>query len=924
MQTRRRDPGPPRDLSQVIGRDEERAALTAFLEGELPAALVLAGEPGIGKTTLWRATLMEAASRGFQVVSCSPSGTETELGLAALRDLLDASYDKVESGLPSPQRRALDIALLRADAEGRAAERAAVGQGVLSVLRALTREAPLVVAVDDVQWLDRASASALEFALRRVRDEPVALLLALRLKHPLPLELERAAWFRSWERLDLSPLDLESLHRLLVPHLRITFPRPLLRRVHELSGGNPFFALELSRAVEPGTTKLRLPHRLHELVRDRLTSLPPATLHAVQVAAALSRPTVETVLATVDADRAVFDAAVEADVLAIEDREIRFTHPLVASAAYELLTPSRLRDLHERLARLLSDPEERARHLAVATAAPDELVAAAIEEGAAVARARGARAAAADLLEHAARLTPQSQLGESRRRRADAGTLHFESGDNRRGRAVLEALAAELSPGPERARVVARLALTRAYDDDLDAATDLFLEAAREARDDTRTRAEALSHLAGLLFRRRERLAEAVTHAKSAVALSRGLDDVALLADAFGQQLLAEAALGRPEAAQTMDELLGLRDATAQIRLLSHPRWIAAIVRMWWEDFEWAARVFAETIELGRASGEEALLPYVYVLAAQNECVRGRFDDAASAASAGYEIAEQAGETTLASYALALLALADAHRGRVDAARQAGRRALELAGATHGRPTYFFAASALGFLELSLGNVGAAAEQLEPIVRMARRESIREPGMTRFVVDYAEALVELGRTDEAAEIAQAYEDESTTRGRRGALGSALRCRALVLGATGESEAGLALLVRSRAEHHAASLPFERARTLLAQGATLRRARRRREARETLVEAKAEFERLGAAVWAERTGQELARISGRARADDGLTPTELRVAELVAEGASNKEVAAALFVSTKTIEGHPSRIYAKLGVRSRTELAHRLR
>jgi DNA-binding CsgD family transcriptional regulator len=487
---------------------------------------------------------------------------------------------------------------------------------------------------------------------------------------------------------------------------------------------------------------------------------------------------------------------------------------------------------------------------------------------------------------------------------------------------VLEALASELPPGSERAEVLTRLALTRAYDDDLVAATDLFLAAEREAGDDLRTRAEALSHVAGLLFRRRERLDEAVTHAKSAASLAHHLDDRGLLADAIGQQLLAEAALGRPESARTMEELLALGDSTSPIRLLSRPKWIAGIVRMWWEDVEWAAIAFHETIELGRASGEEGFLPYVYVLTAQNDTVRGRFDQAADAATAGYEIAEQAGETTLASYALALLALADAHRGRVADARQAGERALGVGRQTRGSPTFFFAASALGLLELSLGNAEGAVKQLEPIVLLAQDQSIREPGMTRFFVDYAEALLEIGRNDEALAIIEVYEQEAASRGRRGALGSALRSRALLTAALGDVGGALELLAAARTEHEAAPLPFEHARTLLAHGATLRRARRKRDARDLLAEAKTEFTRLGASVWSTRVDQELARISGRARADDGLTPTELRVAELVAEGASTKEVAAALFVSTKTVEGHLSKIYAKLGVRSRAELAHR--
>ncbi|MGH3111985.1 MAG: LuxR C-terminal-related transcriptional regulator, partial [Gaiellaceae bacterium] len=313
----------------------------------------------------------------------------------------------------------------------------------------------------------------------------------------------------------------------------------------------------------------------------------------------------------------------------------------------------------------------------------------------------------------------------------------------------------------------------------------------------------------------------------------------------------------------------------------------------------------------------------VYVLAAQNECLRGDFERAGSHAEAGQEIAEQVGQEALFGYALAVRALVDAHRGRVDEAREEGERALELARRTRSTPTLHFATSALGLLELSLAQPAKAVERLAPLIEFAREQEMHEPALTRFTLDYVQALIEVGRLEEAAEVSARYERHAARLGRRGALASALRCRGLLAAARGDLDEALATFERALAEHDCVAMPFERARTLLALGAALRRARQRRDARESLQQARAIFEELGAALWVEKAGAELARIGGRAAGPGDLTPAEQRIAELVGQGRSNKEVAAELVVTVRTVESNLTRIYRKLGVRSRAELAHRL-
>jgi DNA-binding CsgD family transcriptional regulator len=908
--------------ADLVGRDEELAAIAGFLEAGAPAcAVAIEGEPGIGKTTLWRAAVEAAAGRGFRALAARPAESEAKLAFSSLADLLGEALGDVLGELPLPQRRALEVALLLEDAKGARLDRRAAAAGLLGSLRALSTDGPVVVAIDDVQWLDRPSASALEFAARRLRDEPVALLLARRASEAAAEPgLEQSLPEERVLRLSIGPLGFVELNALLHERLGTVLPRPLLHRIHELSGGNPFFALELARRPERLEAGRGLPPTLDVLVRGRVAALPEPARRALLAAAAASQPTVELVERVVEAPDAL-TAAEGANIVLLEHGSVRFEHPLLASAAYAAADPGGRRDVHRRLGELTRDPEERARHLALAATGPDEAVAAALDEGAARARARGAPASAAELSEQAALLTPPEQTEDARRRAADAGYYHFESGDSRRARAMLEEVSSQLAAGPERAAVLIRLARVRSYSDDLRAATELFLQAAEEAGEDKFVRARALEGAATQLFRQRIQLEEAVEFAKTAAALAGDLGEQALLGEALGSQLLAEATLGRPEAAETLKAALAQQEAAEAERILAQPKWTAAIARMWWDEPAAVRETYEELVEHGRESGDEGSLAYVYVMLAQADVLLGDLERAERDAVAAGEIAEQAGQQTLVVYAHAVRALADAQRGRATEAR--AEAALALAHETQGTPALQFATAALGLLELSLGRAEDAVERLTPLVEFVRAEQICEPGLVRFVVDQVEALGELGRLDEAGELLAWYETNAEALGRRSALASALRCRGLLAAGAGDLDGSLALFERALEQHEAVPLPFDRARTLLAYGAALRRAKRKADARSALEEAVAAFDSLDAATLAEKARSELARIGGRRRSEGGLTATERQIAELVAEGRSNKEVAAALFVSVKTVEANLSRVYAKLGIRSRAALAAQL-
>jgi DNA-binding CsgD family transcriptional regulator len=905
-----------------VGREQELAAIADFLEAEAAAcAVAIEGEAGIGKTTVWRSAV-DAASPRRRVLRARPAESEAKLAFSSLADLIGGALEDVVEDLPLPQRRALEVALLVVDDGGARADRRAVAAGLLTALRALAAHTPLLIAVDDVQWLDGSSAAALDFAVRRLRDEPVALLVARRVgDEPGDAGLEYALPPERLLRVPVGPLGFVSLNTLLHERLATVLSRPLLHRIHELSGGNPFYALELARTperLEAGT----LPATLDALVGGRLAALPERAQQALLAAAAASAPTVALVERVVGAPDALA-AAETARIVEIDRGSVRFTHPLLASGAYAAAEPAQRREVHRRLGRLVRDPEDRARHLAAAATGPNEKVAAALEQGAARARARGAPAAAAELSEEAAQLTPPDRAADARRRSADAGYYHFESGDSRRALALLEVVVAELPAGAERADTLIRLARVRSYSDDLEAATELFLQAAEEAGADRALKARALEGAAAQLFRQRRRLNEAVEHARSAAELARELGDDVLLAIALGSQLLAEATLGRAEATATLDAALALQPSVENERILAQPEWAAAIARMWWEEPAGVRQTYEDLLERGRAAGDEGSLAYVYVMLAQADCLLGDFEGALRNAEAAREIAEQAGQRTLVAYGLAVRALAEAHRGREPEAREAAEAALDLGRAMQFTPVSQFAGAAIGLLELSLGRPEETAGQLTPLVELARAEEISEPGLTRYVPDQVEALIELGRPEEASELLDWHEANAERLGRRGAGAACRRCRGLLAAADGRLAESLTAFEQALAEHEAVPLPFDRARTLLAFGAALRRAKRKADSRETLQQAVAAFEALGAATFAERARAELGRVSGRRRSEGGLTPTERQIAELVAEGRSNKEVAAALFVTVKTVEANLSRVYAKLGLRSRAELARHL-
>ena len=915
--------------ADVVGREEEIAALLHFLEEpkELPGALFLEGEAGIGKTTLWRHGLELASASSYRVLSCSPSGTEARLSFAGLGDLLEPVLDDTLPALPRPQARALAVALLLEDAHGSPPDQRAIALAFLGVIRVLAEERPLVVAIDDFQWLDDASAFVLEFALRRLRDEPVAVLASLRASpHDATFDVDRLLARDGGHRIVVEPLSMGAIHRLLGDRLGLVLPRPHLRRLYELSGGNPFFALELGRAVDRGAVQLEpgesLPRRLASLVNDRIAALPQETRAALLIASALSQPTFDLVgRAGVEEPAEQLSPAVEAHVIEHEDDRIRFCHPLFASGVYATALPWERRAVHRRLADAVPDLEERARHLALGADGPDPDVASALERAARRAHARGALRAAAELAVQAWRLTPSDRPEDRHRRAIQAVSFAFETGESSRASSLLEETLGAAPAGPARAQALYWFATLQEYEGDRRRAVELFNAALLESGDDIALRSQLEAGLADTLLLMRMDLPQAAHHADMAVALAEQVGDASTQVAAIAQQGVIHAMIGQLGWSDTLRRGISLEKEADSVHLVVTPSFALAVNLTWADEFDEAAAIFGSLRERAGERVEESALPWILANLSLAEYLSGRWEQAIRSAEEGNDIALQTSQQPQRLFALGVRALVQCSRGE-ERARNDAQLVLDGAEENGVMIASILAASALGLLELAHDRPGAAHQVLGPIGARLEEGGVREPGSMRFVPDDIEALIALDRLGDAEALLARLDERARKLDRVSALAAAARCRGLLAAARGDLDGAIASCQEALADHARVRTPFERARTLLVLGSTQRRAKHKSAARESLEGAQSIFEELGAGAWAEKARGGLNRIGGRPAATGELTPTERRVAALVAEGHANKEVASRLFVTVKTVEAHLSRVYAKLGVRSRTELAHR--
>jgi DNA-binding CsgD family transcriptional regulator len=920
-------------MREIVGRDAELDELEAWLEIPSSRVLLLEGDAGIGKTTLWRAGVAGARERGHRVLAAEAVQAETQLSFTALRDLLEAAFDDVADELPAPQRETLGVTLLHDAPRGPPPEQGAIGVSLVTALKALAAQGPVLVAIDDVQWLDAASQGPLSYMLRRLDSEPIGILLTRRTADgaaDLPLGLDRV----DGDRLQvyrLGSLTVGALGRILRQRRGVAYPRPTLHRIAEVSGGNPFFALELARALGERATPLGpgeplpVPESLHTLVDERLAALPAETFDMLVYASALSRPTLDR-LATWDGSPPgeSLVQAVDAGLIEIDDGVVRFAHPLLAAAVYEGATESRRAEIHRHLADVVEDPEERGHHLALGAEKPSEEIAGAVEAAAELAAARGAYAAAAALLEEARRLTPAEDNRRRSRRALESGWYLFTAGDSARAKELLEYASESAPPGHLRAEALVRLAWLEHHSGDrrvaLRSLQSIELD---EPIEDLALCGDvhlliALSH-----YIIRDDLTAATKHAREAVAIAERRGNQSQLVSSLTTLALCEFLVGGGWPSAALDRALEIPAEPPDGRILRRPLLHQASMLFYTDQFDEARALFEHVRLLAVERGDESVLPWPLSRLAQLELYAGNWGLAAAHADAGLDLAIQTGQRPLAADLLAVRALVLTHLGQVAEARATAKEALRLAEDTGAGIGRRLARASLGLLCLSVDELDEALEHLQLLRDASEAARIVDPGENRYVGDLGEVLVRLERLPDAARLADESESRAAEVGRPSALALVERVRGLVALKLGETDAGFAAFDRALSYHRRAPIPFEYARTLLARGTAERRVRRRRSARETLGRALAIFEELGAELWAANAQAELARIGGRAPSPGGLTPTEQRVAELVAEGKSNKDVAAELAVSVHTVEAALTSIYRKLDVHSRTEMARKL-
>ena len=658
-------------------RSRSRALADLLAAGtSTPQGLLLDGEAGIGKTTLFDATVIEAREHGFAVFSCRPAAAEAGFSFAALADLLSPVLPEGLGRLPVPQRRALAAALLLEEVDGSAPDERAIAFAVFQLL--VDRGgAPLLIAVDDVQWLDAASASVLAFALRRLAAAPAAILVARRTSgnEPAPLELDRTLPSERLRRLRLGPLSVGATHRLLRERLGASFPRPTLVELHETSGGNPFYALELGRAlVQSGRSagpgeRLTVATSLSGLVSARLAELSEDIREVLEPVALLSKPTVSIVEAVASDPKTVRGRLRTAEATAIvelDDERVRFSHPLLAACVEAELDPRRRRSLHRRLAELVGDPEQRARHLALGASGPSAEVAHHLEAASAIAAMRGASVAAAQLAELSVSLTPDTGREVLRRRQLLAADHHYASGDAERSHAILERLLDQLPAGSERAKVLRRLG--DYSPNDLEKSERLLEQAFLEAASDPRLQAEIVMPRVSTALLRHGPTA-AVQLGRSLARVAEDSGDPVLLAMFLAELSLSELLSAEGLTPGVLERALELELQVGPLPSPTTPTLVEGVRLMYAEEHgpacEALLRAHAAAVARGLESGQDRALQFL----TQLECRVGDWGRADEYAEAMLQAGEQWGLELEGAPALFIRALVDAYLGRLDQAR---------------------------------------------------------------------------------------------------------------------------------------------------------------------------------------------------------------------------------------------------------------
>lgn len=889
-----------------------------------PLGLVIAGEPGIGKTTLWMAGVARARELDFHVLAARAVEAESVLAYAVVADLLDDIDPLVIDRLPDLQRVALDRVLLRTGTEGPPTDHRVTAAAVVSVITALAEEKPVLLAIDDVQWLDASSQSVLAFAARRLSGR-VNILLTERAHTP---DAEVVDWLQlrspdAVRRVRVGPLSLGALHTLIVERLGRGFPRPTMVRIAEVSGGNPFYALELARSVECRSTNgdAVLPRTLAELMKIRTGHFDGEVGNVLLLACCVTEATVDLLsrAAGVSVERVVdlLEAPEREGIVRIDGNRVLFAHPLLARGIYTHAGPARRRRMHRALAAVEAQPELRARHLALGAASAEPDILSALDDAADSAAARGAAAASADFCALAIGLG-----GDTPERRLRAAEQHFRAGETREARAVLEPAVGDIGPGTARAAASLLLGDVRVSEHDYAGATELFIAAADEAGDDVSLVVRA--HLAlSRALTMTGRHVDALHHAQLAVANAERLGESKLLSQALAMNVTLGFARGRGRDESALQRALDLEVPDPDVAAPFRASTADAVTKAWLGRLDEALVGLVAARRRCVETGAESDLMYVMANLATVYVWLGRYSIAADVADDLMRRGEQIGGGGYpAVVARSQRALASSYLGRERAARSDAQAAITGARQCGSPFLGSWPTMTLGFLEVSLGNYAKALNVLQPLITHSANVPGTEIFTAMYMPDAVEAMLAVGRADDAVPLVDTLERNGAEMDRPWMLAVGGRCRGMLLALRGDLEDAEEAVRRSLTHHDRLPMPFETARTQLFHGRLLRRQRRKHLAADALREALSAFEELGTPLWAERARTELKQMDVPRAVASELTPAEVRVARLAATGMSNKDIATALFISPKTVEHNLSSVYRKLSVRTRVELAGR--
>jgi DNA-binding NarL/FixJ family response regulator len=798
---------------------------------------------------------------------------------------------------------------------------------VRSLLVDLCTTEPVAIVIDDLQWLDEASVGSLAFALRRTSVEAgrLSVLVATR------PEGTRSDLIRSLaeprHEISLPPLDDWAIGQLLRRRLGPRWTPPMSAGVARVSGGNPLLALTVASAMEaeaskwtggasPGADQVfPVPPSLAELLSQQVARLPPETLEVMLLVAAAGRLGVAQLQQIVDDSRvrSALEAAANLDVAAVgAGSVVTFTHPLLSSAIYEAAPLEDRRRAHQALAEKLEDTVERARHRSKTITTPDEADARELDRAAQISLERGAPQLAGELLESAALATPSDVdlvIGFGRWLRAV--DCYMSAGDGVAAQAALNKASALATGAEQKAQLLSReLRLVDHYS----GVRSLAEEALRLAPKTSQVRAEVLTAL-GTAHRMEGNGKEALRVMRMAVTQAAAVDRFDVQLSALNGRLAIEQHWGKGKPQQTLHEIERVLDlsppGTAEVQKAWTHGFFAA-----WNDTGAEGHVregIARAVDAGRYGELSGLYICLVLVLIRASRVRD--------AQAALDEADRIGAWTASSFQEDMArTLVAAYAGELDAAREVAQGAVERARASGSLYWLSGFLAQVGFIETSARNWHAALDALRELAHVFARTQMVDLEQLLWGVDYADAALQVGALEEV-ETAISVLRRQGASGRLEATVAADRIEAMLIAARGQIDEALHTLVKV-VEQQASECPFEAARSFLALGRVYRRGGYKRMASDALNQAAATFEELGTPRWAERARDEADR-TGLYSTTGQLTTTERRVAEFVASGHSNRETAAALFMSVKTVEANLSRIYRKLSVRSRTELANHL-